>query len=230
MGQELTKLQKLIGYQFQDIGLLHQSLTHRSHGPRNNERLEFLGDSILSLVITRSLYDRFPQAAEGQLSRLRASMVRRTTLAEIAREIAIGEFLIMGQGELKSGGFSRDSILSDAVEAVIGAMYLDGGLEAAEERVLTWYESKLSDLSLSESQKDAKSVLQEYLQGIGAQLPEYVVVGAVGKSHNQLFTVECRTELLKDQVIGEGPSRRVAEQIAATEVLTLLGIDKTVSP
>lgn len=221
------KLENLIGYQFQDLDLLEQALTHRSRGARNNERLEFLGDSILNFVITRSLYERFPEAAEGQLSRLRARMVRRNTLAEIAREFSLGDFLIMGRGELKSGGFDRDSILSDTAEAIIGAVFLDGGLDTVEERVLAWFGTRLDELSLDESQKDAKSRLQEHLQGIGAQLPQYTVIRTVGKSHDQVFTVECQSEMLTHEAVGEGTSRRVAEQVAAENALVILGIDKS---
>ena len=221
------KLENLIGYQFQDLDLLEQALTHRSRGARNNERLEFLGDSILNFVITRSLYERFPEAAEGQLSRLRARMVRRNTLAEIAREFSLGDFLIMGRGELKSGGFDRDSILSDTAEAIIGAVFLDGGLDTVEERVLAWFGTRLDELSLDESQKDAKSRLQEHLQGIGAQLPQYTVIRTVGKSHDQVFTVECQSEMLTHEAVGEGTSRRVAEQVAAENALVILGVNKS---
>jgi len=219
----LTKLQQLIGYQFLDSDLLTQSLTHRSHGTRNNERLEFLGDSILNLTITQSLYDRFPEAAEGQMSRLRATQVRRSTLADVAREFNLGDYLIMGLGERKSGGFGRDSILSDTVEAIIGAICLDGGLPVAQELVLAWYESRLAELSLDESQKDAKSKLQEYLQSIGVALPEYVVTKSTGMSHDQVFTVECKSAVFVETVFGEGSSRRAAEQMAAELALSMLG-------
>lgn len=219
----LTKLQQLIGYQFQDDDLLTQSLTHRSYGTHNNERLEFLGDSILNLSITQSLYDRFPDATEGQMSRLRATLVRRSTLADVAREFNLGGFLIMGLGERKSGGFGRDSILSNTVEAIIGAICLDRGLPASQERVLAWYESRLDELSLDVSQKDCKTRLQEYLQGIGAALPEYIVTKTTGMSHEQVFTVECRSEVLAEQVVGEGSSRRAAEQVVAEQALSLLG-------
>ena len=221
----LRKLQQLIRYQFKDSDLLVQALTHRSHGALNNERLEFLGDSILNLAITRSLYDQFPDASEGHMSRLRAKMVRRDTLADIAREFSISDFLIMGRGELKSGGFARDSILSDAVEAIIGAVYLDGGLETAQAKVLVWYQSRLVELSLDESEKDPKSRLQEYLQGIGAPLPHYEVIKTVGMSHEQLFTVECCSEVLKVSVTGDGSSRRMAEQAAAQAALMALEVE-----
>jgi len=220
----LSKLQQLIGYQFQDSNLLVQSLTHRSHGALNNERLEFLGDSILNLAITRFLYDQFPGASEGHMSRLRAKMVRRDTLADIAREFSISDFLIMGRGELKSGSFARDSILSDAIEAIIGAVYLDGSLETAQTMVLVWYQSRLGELSLDESEKDPKSRLQEYLQGIGAPLPHYEVIQTVGMSHKQVFTVECRSEVLEASVIGDGSSRRMAEQAAAQAALIALEV------
>jgi ribonuclease III len=221
----LDKLQSRIGYQFTDAKLLTQALTHSSHGAHNNERLEFLGDAILGLAIAHALYDRFPSASEGELSRLRATMVRRDTLADIAREFSLGDSLIMGRGELKSGGFQRGSILADAIEAIIGAMFIDGGLDVTCERVLNWYETRLAALSLDVSQKDAKTRLQEYLQSRKASLPQYVVLKTEGMSHDQVFTVACESELLDQQAVGEGSSRKIAEQLAATAALDLLGAD-----
>lgn len=218
----IDTLQNSIGYRFHATEALEQALTHRSHGARNNERLEFLGDSVLSFVIARALYERFPKATEGQLSRLRARLVRRDTLAGLAREFDLGDFLIMGVGELRSGGFERDSILSDTVEAIIGAMYFDGGPEVTEEKILTWFESRLGELSLKQSQKDAKSRLQEFLQGTGAPLPSYEILETSGKSHEQTFVVACRSELLPEEAVGAGSSRRGAEQVAAQRALTLL--------
>ncbi|MCY4533581.1 MAG: ribonuclease III [Gammaproteobacteria bacterium] len=222
--EELDKLQELIGYRFQDINHLKQSLTHRSYGAFNNERLEFLGDAILNCVIACALYDQFPEASEGQLSRLRSQMVRRSTLAEIAREFSIRNTMILGRGEMKSGGFDRESTLSDTMEAIIGAVFMDGGLELTRNQILIWYKSRMSELSLENSQIDAKSRLQEYLQGIGEELPQYSVVGSKGRSHEQMFTVECQSSLLRERAIGEGTSRRIAEQIAAGRALDILGI------
>lgn len=218
-------LQRRLGYRFNNEALLTRALTHRSHAARNNERLEFLGDSILNFIIAEDLFTRFPEAREGQLSRLRARLVRRQTLAELAREFELGDSLIMGTGELKSGGFDRDSILSDALEAVIGAIYCDSNLDAVRTAVLAWFYSRLESLSLEKSQKDSKSRLQEFLQARQANLPEYVVVNVMGKSHDQTFIVECRSELLDGAVRGEGSNRRAAEQNAAAMALARLGVD-----
>ncbi|MBQ74078.1 MAG: ribonuclease III [Gammaproteobacteria bacterium] len=219
-----STLEKDLGYQFQERGLLEQALTHRSYGAQNNERLEFLGDAILNFVIAHALYERFVSAHEGQLSRLRARLVRRQTLAEMAREISLGKYLIMGTGELKSGGFSRDSILSDALEGIIGAIYIDGGLESAQSNILVWFRSRIEGLSLDDSQKDSKTRLQEFLQSQGAMLPEYVVTAMIGKAPDQEFTVECRSEVLTGMAQGKGGNRRIAEQMAATNALHLLGV------
>ena len=224
MGQDDT-LQRALGYSFENEELLTRALTHRSHSSKNNERLEFLGDAILNFVIAEELFGRFAGAREGQLSRLRARLVRRQTLAEVAREFCLGDYLIMGTGELKSGGFERDSILSDSLEAVIGAIYCDSGLSMVRETILNWFYTRLEALSLDKSQKDSKSRLQEFLQARQANLPEYVVIDVAGKSHDQTFTVECRSELLDVPVKGEGGSRRVAEQNAAAVALARLGVD-----
>lgn len=220
----LTSLEKKLGYQFQRQDFLKQALTHRSHGAINNERLEFLGDAILGFVIAEALYQQFPTAQEGQLSRLRAHLVRRQTLAEIAREKSLGDHLIMGTGELKSGGFNRDSILSDALEAIMGAIYKDSDLDRIRVKILTWFGSRFDGLSLDNSQKDSKTRLQEFLQSRHAALPDYVVTAMVGKAPDQIFTVECRSELLKDTAEGQGGNRRIAEQIAAAQALQLLGV------
>jgi ribonuclease-3 len=218
-------LQRKLGYSFNNEDLLRRALTHRSHSAENNERLEFLGDSILNFVIAEALYTRFPTAREGQLSRLRARLVRRRTLAELAREFDLGSRLIMGTGELKSGGFERDSILSDVLEAIIGAIYIDSNLSTVNRCIHDWFYSRLEALSLEKSQKDSKSKLQEFLQARQANLPEYIVIEVTGQSHDQTFTVECRSELLEEPVRGEGSSRRIAEQNAATVALTALGVN-----
>ncbi|WP_346836834.1 ribonuclease III [Microbulbifer sp. SAOS-129_SWC] len=201
--------------------LLQLALTHRSHGSRNNERLEFLGDSILGFTIGAALFEKFPQGREGQLSRLRAQLVSGETLAELAREMELGDCLRLGEGEMKSGGFRRASILADAVEALIGAIYLDAGLEAARARVLAWFAPRLEKLSL-ETAKDPKTRLQEWLQARQKPLPEYKVVEVVGAEHAQQFVVECRVSGLREPIRGQAPNRRAAEKLAATEAYNRL--------
>ena len=220
-----SKLQHRLGYEFADPDLLSRALTHRSHKDGNYERLEFLGDSILDFVIAEYLYHRFPDAREGQLSRLRARIVRRETLAEVAREFGLGDFLIMGSGELKSGGFERASILSDVLEAIIGGIYLEAGLKTVNERIISWFGPRLEALTLARSQKDPKSLLQEFLQSKKSGLPEYSIIGIEGKSHDQVFTVECKVALLEQPLIGVAASRRDAEQMAAQQALAGLGVN-----
>ncbi|MHB0774030.1 ribonuclease III [Halomonas sp. WWR20] len=222
MSSSLSTFSRRIGYQFRDPALLELALTHRSYGGDNNERLEFLGDSIVNFVIAEALFQRFPQAREGQLSRLRARLVKGVTLAELAREFALGEYLRLGSGEMKSGGFRRDSILADAVEAVIGAIYLDGGMEIAKTRVLSWYGTRLEALDLQDTLKDPKTRLQEFLQSRQSALPRYEVVTIEGEAHDQTFTIECHVDMLSDHTLGVGASRRHAEQQAAERALTRL--------
>jgi len=221
----LVKLQRRLDYTFRDESLLSQALTHRSFSSHNNERLEFLGDSILNFAIGESLYSRFGAANEGQLSRLRAKLVRQSTLADVARDLGLGEYLILGIGELKSGGFERDSILSDTVEAIIGAMYIDSDLAFVQKHVVNWFEVRLDQMSLEKPLKDAKSRLQEYLQSRQIKLPSYDVISITGQSHDQTFLVECQCELFEVKVSGKGSSRRIAEQNAASTVLSRLGIE-----
>ena len=216
------KLGRQIGYFFADLGLLELALTHRSFGGKNNERLEFLGDSILNYVIAEELFHRFPKAKEGELSRLRASLVKGDTLAELAREFKLGDYLKLGAGELKSGGFRRDSILADAVEGIIGAMYLDAGMDVCREHILNWYKARLDATSLKIVTKDAKTRLQEYLQARKHALPQYDVVQIVGEPHDQTFFVHCVIELFAEAIEGKGNSRRIAEQVAATKALKIL--------
>ncbi len=216
------RLQQRLGYEFLDPKLLQQALTHRSHGAHNNERLEFLGDSILNLVIGESLFKRFADLREGQLSRLRSQLVKGETLAEIAREFELGECLILGEGEAKSGGYSRDSILADTVEALIGAIFTETNFEACRDHLLRWYADRLALITVDTTAKDPKSRLQEHLQGLRKPLPEYEVVEAAGESHAQIFTIECRVALLKQPVRAQASNRREAEKLAATEVLRLL--------
>ncbi|MFT5806559.1 MAG: ribonuclease-3 [Moritella dasanensis] len=215
----LEKLQRVLGYQYQDAGLLQQALTHRSAYFKHNERLEFLGDSVLGFIISDALFCKFPEVPEGDLSRMRATLVKGLTLAEIAREFELSECLILGPGELKSGGFRRESILADTVEALIGAMYLDSDIEKTRERVLAWYASRLSAIKPGIDQKDAKTQLQEWLQGRKQALPLYQVVEVKGEAHNQEFTIHCVIEGLEHPVTGKGTSRRKAEQEAAQKAL-----------
>ncbi|MBV7314229.1 ribonuclease III [Shewanella sp. NIFS-20-20] len=217
-----SRLCRTLGYEFSQQALLIQSLTHRSAAAKHNERLEFLGDSILSIVISDALYHQFPKATEGDLSRMRATLVRGDTLAVIAQEFNLGEYLSLGPGELKSGGHRRESILADAVEAIIGAIYLDSNLDVCRELVLSWYAKRLQAIEPGVGQKDPKTLLQEYLQGFKKPLPDYQVILVEGEAHDQTFTVECRIKDLADAVMGVGSSRRKAEQIAAAQVLELL--------
>lgn len=207
--------EKYLGYLFKNAALLAQALTHRSFSANNNERLEFLGDSVLNFIIAHQLYNRFNKLPEGDLSRLRAALVKESTLSEIALSLNIGESLKLGEGELKSAGWKRPSILADALEAIVGAVYLDGGFVAAEAFVLKLYEQKLANIDPKVIDKDAKSQLQEYLQGKKIELPEYGVVSIDGEAHAQTFKIECVIQQLHISTVGEGTSRRIAEQQAA---------------
>lgn len=221
----LERLGKRLGHKFRQGALLELALTHRSCGSRNNERLEFLGDSILGFTIGAALYERFPKGREGQLSHLRAQLVSGETLAKLALELEIGDCLRLGEGEMKSGGFRRASILADAVEALIGAIYLDAGLEAARARVLDWFASRLHCLSL-ETVKDPKTRLQEWLQARRKPLPQYTVVDVSGVEHARQFVVECCVSGLAQPVRGEASSRRAAEKAAAVEAYKrLIGLN-----
>ncbi len=211
----LDSLIARIGYQFQTLALLTQALTHRSFSGNNNERLEFLGDSVLNFIVAHQLYLRFAKLPEGDLSRLRAQLVKESTLAEIAFSLNIGESLKLGEGELKSAGWRRPSILADALEAIIGAVYIDGGYAAAEALVLKLFEEKLSHIDPKIIDKDAKSLLQEYLQGRKIDLPDYKVLSIEGEAHAQTFKMQCEIAKLNITTVGEGSSRRVAEQNAA---------------
>ena len=211
----LDSLVKRIDYPFNTPALLTQALTHRSFSGNNNERLEFLGDGALNFIIANQLYLRFAKLPEGDLSRLRAQLVKESTLAEIAFSLNIGESLKLGEGELKSAGWRRPSILADALEAIVGAVYIDGGYVAAEALVIKLFEDKLSHIDPKIIDKDAKSQLQEYLQGKKIELPDYKLVSIEGEAHEQTFKMECVIEKLNITTIGEGSSRRVAEQQAA---------------
>jgi ribonuclease-3 len=219
MSDELLEKLK---YQFQQPKLLTMALTHRSKGMDHNERLEFLGDSVVNFIIAELLYQQFPKASEGDLSRWRATLVNRDTLAELAKEFELGRYLFLGPGELRSGGSERQSILSCAMEAIIGAVYLDGGFEAARTKISDWYEPLLQSLSSAASHKDPKTVLQELLQSRRLPLPAYVVETTEGEAHQQLFTVSCQVEGVAQKTFGKGTSRRRAEQSAALNMLEIL--------
>ncbi|UDG81259.1 Ribonuclease 3 [Candidatus Profftia lariciata] len=216
------RLQKKLGYIFRQQELLLQALTHRSASSEQNERLEFLGDSILSFVIANELYHRFPLVDEGDMSRMRATLVRGNTLADMAREFNIGECLRLGPGEFKSGGYRRDSILADTIEALIGGIFLDSDIKTIEQLILNWYHSRLHDIHPGEKQKDYKTRLQELLQGHHLPLPSYWVVQTQGEAHDQNFTVYCQVSGLNKPLIGIGSSRRKAEQSAAKKALKQL--------
>jgi len=213
----IDSLQTLPGidYRFRDPGLLRQALTHRSCGPGHYERLEFLGDSLLSLVISEQLFLRRPHAPEGDLSRLRSRLVRDVTLASIARELELGEHLRLGAGELRSGGFLRESILADVFEAIVGAILLDGGFSEARRVVCEVFEARLESLPEADTLKDPKTRLQELLQAHGHDLPEYEVIEESGADHAKCFRVECRAGELTTPATAEAASRRKAEQAAA---------------
>ncbi|MBD1390001.1 ribonuclease III [Neiella sp. HB171785] len=214
----LKRLQTIVGHQFAEAKLLEQALTHRSAAALHNERLEFLGDAILGVVIAEALYHDFPEQNEGDLSRMRATLVRGQTLAELAQDFGLGDYLKLGPGELKSGGFRRESILADAVEAIIGAVFLDAGIEVAKAMVLKWYQSRLATIAPGINQKDPKTRLQEYLQAHKLSLPDYEVIDTSGQAHKQTFTVSCSIDGA-EPVIAKGSSRRKAEQAAAEQVL-----------
>jgi ribonuclease-3 len=219
-------LARALGLYFNRPELFTAALTHRSMGANNNERLEFLGDSILGFVIAQKLYDAFPDASEGVLSRLRASLVNQDSLAELARKHHIGDYLILGSGELKSGGFRRDSILSDALEAIIGALFKDQGIDACQTWILNLFAEKLKELTADNWKKDPKTQLQELMQSRGVELPEYQLVTMTGLPHAQSFKITCRTRLTDTVCIGSGGSRKKAEQSAAEQMLALLQREK----
>ncbi len=220
--QRQKALCKQLQIEFNDNALLQQALTHRSADPSNNERLEYLGDAILSFVIAEELFNRFPQVKEGKLSRLRASLVKGETLAEIARELKIGEVLILGPGELKSGGFRRESILADAVEAILGALYLDSGLDPVKALILRLYQERLDSIDATETVKDPKTRLQELLQSRKQPLPLYSVKEIKSDKKHPVFEASCQVTLLDKVVMAQGSSHRKAEKKAAERALTLI--------
>ena len=212
-------LSKKLGLTFNQPEWFVLALTHRSVGAKNNERLEFLGDSILGFVIAEALFDKFPQASEGVLSRLRASLVNQESLAELAREHKLGDYLILGSGELKSGGYRRASILSDALEAIMGAIVKDQGIKRCKTWVLNIFADRLQKLSLDNWEKDPKTRLQEYLQARQFDIPKYTLVSQSGLPHEQTFNVECSVSLFDKKYIGVGVSRKKAEQHSAELML-----------
>lgn len=219
------QLASRLGYRFADGALLAQALTHRSAGIHHNERLEFLGDALLDLVIAEALFRDCPKATEGELSRLRASLVRKDSLAQVARGLGLGPHLDLGGGELRSGGDSRDSILADALEAVVAAVYLDGGFETARGRILSLFAEPLAASTAVGEVKDPKTRLQEHLQSTRRQLPEYRVVDIGGSPHEQTFRVMCLLDDTGEATEGTGTSRRRAEQDAAARMIALLNCD-----
>lgn len=230
MASKLPRLEAALDYRFQNRKLLIQALTHRSHGANHNERLEFLGDSVLNFVVASLLFGRFPKTDEGDLSRMRASLVRQETLADIANRLALPDQLLLGEGELKSGGFRRPSILADAFEAILGAIYMDGGFESARRVIALLYEGLLNGVDPSSQGKDAKTLLQERLQAMRFDLPVYTVVATHGAAHDQLFEVACEVPRLQIRVQASGSSRRAAEQAAAQLALERLEATEGISP
>lgn len=218
----MKKLMQKLGYEFQTLSLLEKALTHRSAGAKNNERMEFLGDAVLGFIIATQLFHQYPHADEGELSRLRANLVNENVLAEMAIEFNLGEYLRLGSGELKSGGARRKSILADALEAMIGAVYLDANITVCQEVVLKWFDSRLNNPEAMENLKDPKSLLQEYLQAKKYSLPEYQLISTTGDAHSQHFHVSCEVSGLKHRTEGVGSTRRGAEQMAAQEYFAWL--------
>lgn len=221
--KQLDKVSQLFGYQFKDESLLNLALTHRSMGSNNNERLEFLGDAILGMVISSELYRRFPHEKEGVLTRLRSSLVKGETLSKIAMELKLGEFILLGSGELKSGGYRRASTLADAIEAILGAIYLDScadyGIKKVESIILNIFNNRINECEPAGILKDPKTRLQEHLQSKNLALPTYSVISISGKEHQQTFKVSCSIEGLSNHVVATGASRRKAEQAAAEKAL-----------
>lgn len=224
MSSALAELCRRLDYDFTNLGLLERALTHCSKSADNNERLEFLGDSVLNLTISAALYDRYPELAEGELTRLRASLVKKETLARLARQLNLGDFLRLGAGELKSGGFARDSTLADALEAVFGAILLDADVDQARAIVLGVYREVLENVTPDTLEKDPKTRLQEYLQKRFLATPTYNIVAITGEAHDQTFHVECVVAGLEEPVQGSGKNRRNAEQEAAATALKRLAV------
>ncbi len=223
LDKAIPGLQSRLGYEFRDPTLLVQALTHRSAAGSNNERLEFLGDAVLDVVVSEVIFRERQEASEGVMSRIRSSLVKDLTLVRLAGELQLGDYLLLGSGEKRSGGHHRSSIIADALEAIFGAVYLDSGFENARQVIHTVYGELLSDLPESASRRDPKTRLQEYLQARKIDLPAYAVHRVTGKAHRQFFEVQCTVEALQASTIGHGMSRRQAEQDAASRMLAVLG-------
>lgn len=217
-------LQKNIGYCFNNLNTLKLALTHRSASHNHNERLEFLGDSILNFIISIALYKRFPQVNEGDMSRMRATLVRGQTLVEIAIKFQLNKYIFLGPGEIKSGGSYRKSILANTIEALIGGIFLDSSFYIIKKLIINWYKSRLKNITPGDKQKDPKTRLQEYLQEKHLPLPIYIIKKTTGKSHDQKFTINCYISGMKKPIVFTSYSRRAAEQAAAEQVLIKLGI------
>jgi ribonuclease-3 len=217
-----ASLSRIIHYTFNDPSFMIMALTHRSFSSQHNERLEFLGDSVLSFLIANELYKRFPRIDEGDLSRLRAQLVKESSLSTIATSMGLGDFIRLGEGELKSAGWRRPSILADTFESIIGAIYLDGGIEPTHEFVLRFFETQLNEIDPKLIQKDPKTLLQELLQSMKSDLPIYTVVSIEGEAHSQTFTIECHIKKSNIKTQGVGNSRRIAEQEAASKAYQLM--------
>jgi len=217
-----ASLSRIIHYIFNDPSFMIMALTHRSFSSQHNERLEFLGDSVLSFLIANELYKRFPRIDEGDLSRLRAQLVKESSLSTIATSIGLGDFIRLGEGELKSAGWRRPSILADTFESIIGAVYLDGGIKPTHEFVLRFFETQLNEIDPKFIQKDPKTLLQELLQSKKSDLPIYTVVSIEGEAHSQTFTIECQIKKSNIKTQGVGNSRRIAEQEAASRAYQLM--------
>ena len=222
MASNVRQLQERLQYQFRDPELLSLALSHRSCGSRNNERLEFLGDAILGVTVTDFLYRQFPQAREGDLSRMRSQIVRAESLAQVAKNLQLGPQLSLGPGEMKSGGQRRDSILGDTVEALIGAVYLDADMQATSACVLNWFKDLLDAASDAQPVKDAKTALQEWLQQRSKPVPQYELVNTGGEAHSRLFTVSCKIDQVDKTISATASSRRKAEQLVAQQLLSEL--------
>ena len=220
--EKIEQLEKILNYQFSDNSLLELALTHRSFQGKNNERLEFLGDSILNFVIAELLFKKFNLLPEGDLSRLRSQLVKSETLSEIGILLKLGDYLILGEGELKSSGWRRPSILADSVEAIIGAVFIDGGISAATDLIIDWFKSRIDLINPDNIEKDSKSILQELLQAKKISLPDYNIVSIEGEAHCQHFRVSCSIPKLGLSIEGEGSSRKIAEQSAAEQILKKL--------
>ena len=216
-----SAVEEKIGYRFENAELLRRALTHRSYGTPHNERLEFLGDSVLNCVIAKLLYERFPQLPEGDLSRVRANLVNQQSLFDVASAHGLGEYVLLGQGEQVSGGSSRPSILADTLEAIFGAVFLEAGFDTASEVIDRLYQPFVRQLDPTAVSKDPKTRLQELLQGRRLALPVYAIIDVSGEAHDQLFRVECRVADMNIRTSGEGPSRRAAEQAAAERAFAL---------